>query len=110
MKDIALTDIDTLWEYACSGNIEKLREYYENGGSINNRYIKFGESHSLIMGAFRNNQFDTVEYLISEGEELSKKEYAEMQTEMRKLEIMQKLTESNEQDMDMDMVNSQTMQ
>lgn len=109
MKDIAWTDIDILWEYACSGNIEKLKEYYENGGSINNRHFEFGESHSLIMGAFRNNQFDTVEYLMSEGEELSKKEYAEMRTEMRKLEIMQKLTEPHEPEMDMNMINSQTM-
>lgn len=107
MKDIALTDIDILWEYACSGNIEKLKEYYENGGSINNRYFQFGESHSLIMGAFRNNQFDTVEYLISEGEELSKKEYAEMRTEMRKLEIMQKLTEPNEPEMSL--IETQSM-
>ena len=43
MKDKSLTDINKLWEYACSGNIEKLKEYYENGGSVNNRYSKFGE-------------------------------------------------------------------
>jgi len=63
-----MTDINKLWEYACDGNIEELRKYYDNGGSINNRYIKFGEGHSLIMGAFRNNHFDTVEYLMSVGE------------------------------------------
>ena len=53
-------DINKLWEFACSGNTEKLKEYYENGGSINNRYFRFGESHSLIMGAFRNSHYDTV--------------------------------------------------
>lgn len=106
MKDIALTDIDTLWEYACSGNIEKLREYYENGGSINNRYFKFGEGHSLIMSAFRNNQFDTVEYLISQGEELSKRECKEMKSEMRKLDIMQKLIENDESELSMSQTQS----
>ena len=78
-----MDDINKLWEYACSGNTEELRKYYENGGSINNRYFKFGESHSLIMGAFRNNKFDTVEYLMSVGEELTNKEYTDIKNEMR---------------------------
>ena len=56
-----MENIEKLWEWACSGNTEKLRNYYENGGSINNRHFAFGESHSLIMGAFRNSQLDTVE-------------------------------------------------
>ena len=96
-----MTDINKLWEYACSGNVEELKKYYDNGGSVNNRYIKFGEGHSLIMGAFRNNQFDTVEYLMSVGEEISPKEYDEIQTEMRKLDIMQRLVEQKEQEFDM---------
>ena len=103
MKDKSLTDINELWEYACSGNIEKLKEYYENGGSVNNRYSKFGEGHSLIMGAFRNNQFETVEYLMSEGERLSPKEVAEIKTELRKFGLMQKLAEPEEQESDMGM-------
>ena len=103
MKDKSLTDINELWEYACSGNIEKLKEYYANGGSVN--YSKFGEGHSLIMGAFRNNQFETVEYLMSEGESLSPKETAEIKTELRKLELMQKLTKPEEQE-DMGMTHS----
>ena len=101
-----MTDINRLWEYACSGNIEELKKYYDNGGSINNRYFKFGEGHSLIMGAFRNNQFDTVEYLMSVGEELSKKEYMEIQTEMRKLEIMQKLIKQQESEISMTDIQS----
>lgn len=101
-----MTDINKLWEHACSGNIEELKKYYDNGGSINNRYIKFGEGHSLIMGAFRNNQFDTVEYLMSVGEEISQKEYEEIQTEMRKLDIMQRLVEQNEQEFDMSQTQS----
>ena len=96
-----MTDINKLWEFACSGNNEELKKYYDNGGSINNRYIKFGEGHSLIMGAFRNNRFDTVEYLMSVGEELSSKEYEVIRTEMRKLEIIQKLIRSQEPELAM---------
>ena len=101
-----MTDINKLWEYACSGNIEELKKYYDNGGSVNNRYIKFGEGHSLIMGAFRNNQIDTVEYLMSVGEEISPKEYDEIQAEMRKLDIMQRLVEQKEQEFDMSQTQS----
>lgn len=102
-----MTDIKELWEYACNGNIEKLKKYYDDGGSINNRYFKFGEGHSLIMGAFRNNQFDTVEYLISVGEEVTKKEYDEICVEMRKFDIMRELTEQKEQSVRMN--ESQSM-
>ena len=102
-----MTDIKELWEYACSGNIEELKKYYDDGGSINNRYFKFGEGHSLIMGAFRNNQLDTVEYLISAGEEVTKKEYDEICVEMRKFDIMQELTEQQEQSVRMN--ESQSM-
>lgn len=106
MKDKSLTDINKLWEYACNGNVEKLKEYYTSGGSVNNRYSKFGEGHSLIMGAFRNNQFETVEYLMSEGERLSPKETAEIKTELRKFELMQKLLEPEGQEEDMGMTHS----
>ena len=107
MSNLEHTSIDELWNWACNGETEKLKEYYDNGGSINNRYFKFGDSHSLIMGAFRNNQFDTVEYLMSVGEEITPKEYDAMQTEMQKLNIIQRLTESNEQTENM--VNEQSM-
>ena len=96
-------DINKLWEYACSGNIEKLKNYYENGGSINNRYFRFGESHSLIMGAFRNNEFDTVEYLMSVGEELTDKEYSDVKGEMRKQEVLHEMVERKELMMDIKM-------
>ena len=98
-----MDDINKLWEYACSGNTEELRKYYENGGSINNRYFKFGESHSLIMGAFRNNKFDTVEYLMSVGEELTNKEYTDIKKEMRKQEILGELVERTELLMDINL-------
>lgn len=93
-------DINKLWEYACSGNTEKLKEYYENGGSINNRYFRFGESHSLIMGAFRNSQFDTVAYLMSVGEELTNKEFADVKSEIKRIDILRELVEPKEQTLD----------
>lgn len=59
------------------------------------------------MGAFRNNQFDTVEYLMSVGEELTQKEYDEIHTEMQKQDIMQRLVEQKEHSFDM--TNEQSM-
>lgn len=44
-----MTDIEDLWKYACSGDIEALKKYYDDGGSINNRYFKAGTSHSLML-------------------------------------------------------------
>lgn len=83
--------IEELWAYACNGDIENLEKSYANGCGINNRYLKFGENHSLIMGAFRNNEYDTVEYLIEQGEKLTQKEYEEIQNEVRRLEVMKKM-------------------
>ena len=60
--------IAILWAAACSGDIDTLKAYYENGGKIGRRYFKFGIAHSLIAGAFRNGQIDTVKYLQSVGE------------------------------------------
>ncbi len=60
--------IDELWMAACSGDIETLREYYGNGGKENRRYNKFLVNHSLIAGAYRNGQIETVKYLYSIGE------------------------------------------
>ena len=94
-------DINKLWEYACSGNTEKLKEYYDNGGSINNRYFRFGESHSLIMGAFRNSHYDTVEYLMSVGEELTNKEYDEIKANLRQQDIMHQLVDRQEMLLDL---------
>ena len=94
-------DINKLWEYACSGNTEKLNEYYDNGGSINNRYFRFGESHSLIMGAFRNSHYDTVEYLMSVGEGLTNKEYDEIKANLRQQDIMHQLVDRQEMLLDL---------
>lgn len=69
MAESNIYTIDELWGAACSGNIDFLKGYYEKSkGERNRRYEKFGNYHSLIMGAFRTGNFDTVEYLLSIGE------------------------------------------
>lgn len=60
--------IEKLWGLACSGDIKSLKFYYDHGGKANRRYVKFGKTHSLIAGAFRNGEYATVEYLRSVGE------------------------------------------
>ena len=60
--------IINLWEAACSGDTDKLSEYYRNGGIPNRRYKAFGKFHSLIAGALRNGNFETVKYLLMQGE------------------------------------------
>lgn len=59
---------EKLWYAACGGDIETLRAYYMNGGKIGRTYKKFGICHSLIAGAYRNGNFDTVRYLLDIGE------------------------------------------
>ena len=84
--------IETLWEYACSGNIDELKAYFTNNEVVNNqRYFKFGHYHSLIMGAFNNQQYEIVDYLLSEGETITSDEWNEIYSELRRLEIMKKL-------------------
>ena len=80
-----------LWEYACNGDIEKLKKYYSEHNEINRRYCRFNKEHSLIMGALRNNQFETVEYLISVGETITDEEKEQILTELKRIDIMKKL-------------------
>lgn len=68
MEVLNMENINEIWGYACSGEIENLKAYYENGGQKDARYYGCGKYHSLIMGALRNEQYETVEYLLSVGE------------------------------------------
>lgn len=88
MKDYCIT---MLWGYACSGDIEGLKEYYNNGGTTGKTYFKFGEHHSLIMGAFRNRQYEVVDYLLSVGEKVTEKEWNEINLELQRIESMKKI-------------------
>ena len=80
-----------LWEYACNGDIEKLKKYYSEHNEINRRYCRFNKEHSLIMGALRNNQFETVEYLISVRETITNEEKEQILTELKRIDIIKKL-------------------
>ena len=71
---------DTLWTAACSGDMDVLRAYFENGGRRNRRYRSFGKSHSLIAGAFRTGNLETVSYLQSVGETVEENERTEMRS------------------------------
>lgn len=63
-----IESIENLWNWACSGEIDNLKQYYVNDGISNRRYFRFGKEHSLIAGALRNGNFETVDYLLSVGE------------------------------------------
>lgn len=65
---------ETLFELACAGDTGALAELYKNGVSMDARYSRFGEEHSLIMGAFRNRQWDTVRWLLAHGARLTRPE------------------------------------
>lgn len=80
-----------LWGYACNGDIEKLKKYYSEHNETNRRYCRFNKEHSLIMGALRNNQFETVEYLISVGETITDEEKEQILTELKRIDIIKKL-------------------
>ena len=69
--------VNALWTMACNGQTEKLKKYYENGGKTGCRYNKF-VTHSLIAGAWRNRQYDTVKYLVQVGETIEPHETVEI--------------------------------
>ena len=84
--------IEQLWEASCSGDINTLKHYYRRESRVlNRRYKAFGGETSLIMGAFRNNQFDTVDYLISVGETITDDEKEMIQREFKRIECMYKI-------------------
>lgn len=70
--------IEELWIAACSGDLTTLRSYYSGVCEINRRYHKFGSDHSLIAGAYRNNQMETVDFLLDMGETVMDHERTEL--------------------------------
>ena len=70
--------IDDLWVAACTGDLPTLRAYYSGVCEINRRYHKFGSDHSLIAGAYRNGQIETVDFLLRMGETVMEHERSEM--------------------------------
>lgn len=87
-------ETEKLFELACAGDTETLEELYQNGQRLDVTYKKFGEEHSLIMGAFRNWQWDTVHWLLKSGARLTPAEQEEINgryQEMRLITEMQKV-------------------
>ena len=88
---LSTTNTEQLFGLACSGNIKALEDYWNGEGDLHVTYQKFGKEHSLIMGALRNNQFETVEYLINVGETITDEEKEQILTELKRIDIMKKL-------------------
>lgn len=87
------TPIKTLWSYACNGELNSLRKYYMDFGELNRRYNAYDKDNSLVMGAFRNKHYETVEYLLSVGERPTKEEQAKIREELKRIEVMNKMME-----------------
>lgn len=85
------TNTEKLFELACSGNIVALEDYWNKEGSLNVKYEKFGRKHSLIMGAFRNQQYDTVRWLQNHNCRLTDEEQYEINMEYMRIKIIESL-------------------
>ena len=84
--------IKTLWIAACSGDIDTLCNHFsEYPHSVNKRYKAFGREHSLIMGAYRNGNYDVVDYLISIGETITDEEKSEADMIMNRMKYLEKI-------------------
>lgn len=82
---LTTTNTEQLFGLACSGNIEALEDYWNKQGDLNVTYERFGNKHSLIMGAFRNQQYDTVTWLKNHGCRLTDEEQKEIDIEYMRI-------------------------
>ena len=85
---LSTTNTEQLFGLACSGNIKALEEYWNGDGDLNVTYEKFGKQHSLIMGAFRNQQYDTVNWLQNHGCQLTDEEQDEINLEFYRIKTI----------------------
>lgn len=69
---------ERLFECACSGETDDLEAHLKSGGSLDVAYEKFERENSLLMGAFRNRQWDTVMWLLGNGAGLTGTEQDEV--------------------------------
>ena len=94
-KSSFVQTIEKAWDFACSGKLQELEMMLDNYdyNFINWRYKKFGKSHSIIMGAFRNGNFDIVEMLIDEGGKITSDEVSEIESYIntKRVDIMERL-------------------
>ena len=70
--------INKIWSAVCSGDLEALESLKEHWEDKNVIHLGFGIKHSLIMGALRNRKWQTVSYLIKNGESILPHEINEL--------------------------------
>jgi hypothetical protein len=89
---LSTTNTEQLFGLACSGNIKALKCYWDGEGDLKNvTYERFGKEHSLIMGAFRNQQYDTVRWLKNHGCRLTDEEQDEINMEYMRIKTIELL-------------------
>ena len=88
---LSTTNTEQLFGLACSGNIKALEEYWNGEGDLDVTYRKFEKEHSLIMGAFRNQQYDTVRWLKNHGCRLTHEEQDEINIEYMRIKTIELL-------------------
>ena len=85
--------------YTLVKNTSFMYNEYEKGAiriakgspQLNVTYQKFGKEHSLIMGAFRNQQYDTVRWLKNHGCRLTHEEQDEINMEYMRIKTIELL-------------------
>lgn len=88
---LVTTIAEQLLGLACSGNIKALKEYWDGEGDLNITYERLGKEHSLIMGAFHNQQYDTARWLKNHGCRLTQDEQDEINMEFMKIKTIELL-------------------
>ena len=90
MKKIT-SNPEKLFAMACCGCADELENYYKCGGAVNVRYEKFGKEHSLLMGAYNNQQYDTIKVLKAHGETLTAEEQEHINSDYKKIRMLEML-------------------
>ena len=98
-------ELENLWIAVCCNDIELMKNYYANGGKPNERYNKFNNDNSLIMGALRNKNYDMVELLKQNGETLLVDEIEEYRQLMVVHNYKDDLTEISNKDKVQDLLD-----
>ena len=74
-----------IWQAVCSGDIDTLDNLKEHWENKHITHLAFGIEHSLIMGALRNRNWQTVSYLIKNGESILPHEINELLQDFREV-------------------------
>ena len=77
--------INKIWSAVCSGDIDTLEKLSIHWKGKKVILLGFGIKHSLIMGALRNKEYETVRYLIKNGEQLLSHEVKEFYNEKKSI-------------------------